>query len=109
MKPASGASLVEIIVALTVFTVGLLGLAGVAALAHRSFTVAAALERGSDLAAEVLDSLQRVPQPMPGTRTADDVVVSWTVEQDSVIQIHASVTSAAGVRHFSVVYGATSR
>jgi hypothetical protein len=110
VKSSSGASLVELIVALTVFTVGLLGLAGVASVVQRSFALAATLERGSDLVAEVLDSLLRVPQPVAGSRRADhEVAVSWTVEQDSVIRIRASVTGAAGTHFFTIVHSAAPR
>jgi Tfp pilus assembly protein PilV len=111
VKAAPGTSLVEVVVALTIFTVGLLGLAGVAALAQRSLRAAAALERGTDLAAEVLDSLVREPLPRAGARRLDaDVAMSWTVDhEDSVVRIRAVVTAAAGVHAFTVSHGAVAR
>ncbi|HEX6135802.1 MAG TPA: prepilin-type N-terminal cleavage/methylation domain-containing protein [Longimicrobiales bacterium] len=80
----AGFSLVELIVALTILAVTLLGLAGAAAVAHRSFLAAAAVERGTDAAALVLDSLLREPAPVSGTRSDPRAVLRWTIRDDSV-------------------------
>mgnify|MGYP006189683301 CR=1 FL=1 len=83
MSVRDGASLVELIVALTIFTVGLLGLAAVAAVAQRSFAAASAVERGSDVVAQITDSLLHVDAPVDGRHQAGDVVVHWQIAQDS--------------------------
>lgn len=95
MSARAGSSLVELIVALTVFTVGLLGLAGAAALAQRSFNRAALLEHGTVLAAAVLDSLLRVPDPAAGAVRSGPVSVTWTVASDSTMRTVRLEASAA--------------
>lgn len=111
MSERSGASLVELIVALTVFTVGLLGLAAVAAVAQRSFAAASAIERGAEVVAQIADSLLRVPAPGPGERRAGDVIVRWDLVGDSTATLLVLTASAPLTRTYaySTVHSARTR
>jgi prepilin-type N-terminal cleavage/methylation domain-containing protein len=84
MSGQHGFSLVELVVAMTLLTISLVGLAGAAAVAQRSFSGAEAVEKGTDAAALVLDSLMRERAPADGARRIGDAAARWTVVQDSV-------------------------
>ena len=84
MSGQHGFSLVELVVAMTLLTISLVGLAGAAAVAQRSFNGAEALERGTDAAAIVLDSLMREHAPADGARSVGAAAARWTVVHDSV-------------------------
>lgn len=84
MSGRQGFSLVELIVAMTIIAVGLMALAGTAAVAHRSFIVAEAVERGTAVAAVVLDSLIREPSPVSGERDFEQALARWSVVRDSI-------------------------
>lgn len=84
MSGQHGFSLVELVVALTLLTISLVGLAGAAAVAQRSFIGAEAMERGTDAAALVLDSLMREHDPQDGARRIGAAAARWTVVHDSV-------------------------
>jgi hypothetical protein len=70
---------------MTLLSVGVLGLAAAAALALRSLNSAAAMDRGTRAATELLDSLAHVAAPSAGERTADGVRIRWSIEHDSVL------------------------
>jgi prepilin-type N-terminal cleavage/methylation domain-containing protein len=84
MSGQHGFSLVELVVAMTLLTISLVGLAGAAAVAQRSFSGAEAMEKGTDAAALVLDSLMREDTPADGARRIGAVAARWSVVQDSV-------------------------
>ncbi|HEX6308347.1 MAG TPA: prepilin-type N-terminal cleavage/methylation domain-containing protein [Longimicrobiales bacterium] len=97
----AGFTLVELIVGLTILSITLLGLAGAAAVAHRSFRGAAAVGRGTDAAALVLDSLLREANPMDGQRQEARATLRWTVRGDSTgthIDLVVDVPDGARVR-----------
>lgn len=105
MSARAGASLIELIVAMTVFTIGLLGLAAVAAVAQRSFTTAAAIERGADAAAYVMDSLLRVPAPASGELAFGDIHIHWLIAYDSTaidVRLTAAVPGARAYTYQTV-------
>lgn len=75
-----GLSLVEMVVALTLLAIGLLGALGTQLIAARSLREAEARTGAIDLAATIIDSLQGVPDPLPGERREGRYQVLWSVE-----------------------------
>jgi prepilin-type N-terminal cleavage/methylation domain-containing protein len=103
----AGFSLAELIVAMTILSLGVLVLAAAATHAQRSFTDAEALDRAARVAATVLDSLVRVPDPQPGSLELDRVAIHWTMSPGSgVTTIRADVEVAGAGRSHRIVFHA---
>ncbi|HSJ26105.1 MAG TPA: prepilin-type N-terminal cleavage/methylation domain-containing protein [Longimicrobiales bacterium] len=85
MRARPGFSLVELIVAMVLLSVTLVALAATGMVAARSFTQAATSEAAVRAAAQVIDSLVRVPSPTAGSRTIGHVDLMWTVAGDGAV------------------------
>jgi len=77
-----GASLLEVVVAVTILEVGLVGVAGLVALAARELGGARRLDGGVTAVSEVLDSLERSGVDGAGSRGGPGGSVRWRASAD---------------------------
>jgi prepilin-type N-terminal cleavage/methylation domain-containing protein len=78
-----GFSLIEVLIAMTLLSVALLGVAGSAAMASQVLRQAQMRERSTLEALQIIDSLTREPQPVPGQRLIGNLTLRWVVTRSS--------------------------